>query len=67
MFVKDSEVLAHALLMWINYIETGDVVMSRNDAIESQKFKSIKSLTDEQMKFVLRLKALRENQMFGSE
>ena len=32
-FEKDSDCIAHALGMWANYIETGDVVLNREDVI----------------------------------
>ncbi len=58
LFEKDTHVKAHALNMWANHIETGDVTLSSNDAIRMKKFETLKVLTDDQKKFISRLRKL---------
>ena len=46
----ESEQIYHALHMWANYIETGDVCLSLNDAITMEKKPKI---TDDYQKGVI--------------
>jgi len=46
----------HSLNMWANYIETGDPVLNQIDAINMRQ--SIKPLSREQVKLVIRLRDL---------
>ncbi|KKL59836.1 hypothetical protein LCGC14_2211340 [marine sediment metagenome] len=52
----DKEMIAHALSMWANYIETGSVTMSAADATNQSKYKLIRGLNTDQQKFVIRLR-----------
>ena len=45
-----------ALQMRINYIQTGDVVTSAEDAISSGKTHLVKPLTEDQMRTILGMK-----------
>lgn len=56
MFENDNEIIAQALNMWANHVETGRVINSATDAINMGLFP--KPLTIEQMKFVIRLREL---------
>jgi hypothetical protein len=58
MFEKDNQIKAHALLMWANYIETGNVAMSAADAINCGRSNEIETLTRYQHEFVQRLRTL---------
>lgn len=58
MFNSDEHIKAHALLMWANYIETGNVIMSRLDAVNSGRHNSIKALNQSQQEFVIKLRRL---------
>lgn len=60
MFDTDNEKIYAALKYWANYIETGDVCLSRNDAIRMNKRNIIKPLNIEQEKFVIKLRELAE-------
>ena len=59
---KDSEIIRHALLMWRNYIQTGDVVMSTVDACNMGQKKRCRQLNAEQQEFVVRLEELAASQ-----
>lgn len=50
--------LIHALSMWINYVQTGDVSMSQVDAVNAKMEDKIKPITEEQMERILELKKL---------
>ena len=50
--------LTIAFNMRANYIETGDVNLSRNDAIAMRKTDIIKPLTADQLLLVIRLRQL---------
>ncbi len=63
MFEKDKYVKSHALSMWANYIETGDVCLSTCDAINSDRRDSIKALSLEQQEFVVRLRKLANKEL----
>ena len=54
--MTDEELIAHALDMWANYVETSNVSLSANDAAE-QKAK-FNALSLDQMKLVIRLREL---------
>jgi len=56
LFDSDQEIISHALNMWANHIETGDVCLSMTDA-QNMKI-PFKALTFDQMKFVVRLREL---------
>ena len=55
---KDSEIIRHALLMWRNYIQTGDVVLSTVDACNVGQEKRCRQLNADQQEFVTRLEEL---------
>jgi len=54
--MTDEELVAHALLLWSNYIETSNVALSAEDA-SAQKVK-FNALSLDQMKLVIRLREL---------
>ena len=59
MYENDNEIIAQALNMWANHIETGKVTTSAIDAEKSeQDWLCVKPLTMEQMKFIIRLREL---------
>lgn len=58
--MSDSELIQHALYMWANYIETGDVVLSATDADTIGQ--APKALDTHQMKMVIRLRELASKQ-----
>lgn len=51
-----EEMIAIALNMRANFIETGNPIMSRNDAIRSSKPELVKALEPEQEKLVVQLR-----------
>ena len=55
---KSTELICHALSMWKNYIETGNVVMSADDMRAAGAASKCRELTAEQIRFVARLDAL---------
>lgn len=59
--MKNKEILWRSVSMWINYIETGYVSMSAQDAINCGRTNHIKQLDTEQKEFVKRLETLRDN------
>jgi hypothetical protein len=59
---SDKEIIRHALLMWRNYIQTGDVVMSTADAVNSGQQDKCRQLNSNQIDFVIRLEQLAEKQ-----
>lgn len=52
----DKELITHALNMWANHIETGNVSLNAGDA-DNRKMK-VKALDDDQKALVLRLRKL---------
>jgi len=58
MFEKDSEIKYAALNMWANYIETGNINISFNDAINMKNYEILNTLDDFQKEFVIRLRKL---------
>jgi len=58
MFESDQSVIKHALLMWRNWIETNNVVISAQDALNMDEKKLIRPLDPEQREFVQRLEKL---------
>lgn len=54
----DLQVIAHALGMWRNHIETGNISMSKQDAINCNDAGKIKALDQNQQRFVSRLEQL---------
>jgi hypothetical protein len=60
MFEKDTHVINHALTMWSNYIETGDVTRSRHDLRKDER---ARALTDDQQLFCIRLRKLANEQL----
>ena len=57
---KDSNLIFYALNMWANYIETGNVALSKQDAINCKYSEVIKKLSPSQMELTLRLRKLSE-------
>jgi hypothetical protein len=60
---KDKYLISHALLMWANHIETGDICLNAIDAKKMGKEKQINALDVDQMKLVVRLKELSNKQL----
>jgi hypothetical protein len=56
--MSDHEIIARALSMWKNYMETGNVNLSNADALNCGNKDLIKPLNDEQVQFGQRLKKL---------
>lgn len=55
---RDEALIARALLMWRNYIQTGNVVLSHNDAVNSKQSHLLRQLSREQVDLVLKLEKL---------
>lgn len=51
----DNFVIYQALMMWRNYIETNNVTLSANDAVNMGKPEAVRRLDDVQRRFVDRL------------
>jgi|5_EtaG_2_1085323.scaffolds.fasta_scaffold113600_4 hypothetical protein len=58
----DKELISRALNHWANYIETGNVILSRDRARSMNK--EYNQLTHEQVNFVERLRIL-QNEVLG--
>jgi len=59
MYEKDKHVIIHALYMWKNYIETGNVKIGANDCNNNRDLqKKIKTLDSGQKDFINRLDSL---------
>ena len=56
--MDDKEIVFYSLRMWKNYIQTGDVNMSSDDAINRGCKDSIRMLNSDQQEFVIRLEEL---------
>lgn len=54
-------ICAMAVEMWANWIQSGDPVLSSGDLERMGRHKQIKALSEDQMRFVLRLKDLARN------
>ena len=63
--MPENEVIARALHMWANYIETGTVIMSAADAINQKK--PLHPLTLDQQKFVIRLRDMAIGELTGGK
>ena len=61
--MKEKEMIRSALNIWANYIETGTVNLSLEDAIKNKKYDEIKSLNDDQKNLVANLRALADKQI----
>lgn len=59
----DQEKIYYALSMWANHIETGKMTLSANDALHQNI--RVKPLTENQMKFVIRLLELSRKALNG--
>lgn len=57
-FNDDVNVVSHALSMWANYIETGDVTLSKQDCRNCGYTDRAKHLSNDQAFFVARLRHL---------
>lgn len=60
MAMTDKEIISHALSMWGNYIETGDVTLNGSDAVQRNKLKSIKFLDRDQLVLLGRIRQLQQ-------
>ena len=60
MNISDKEIIYHAITMWQNYIQTGDVCMSAKDCENVKEKKRIKNLTIDQMEFLVRMDKLKK-------
>lgn len=58
---SDNELTRLALVMFANWIETEDPLMSRNDAIKQKRLGEIKQLDLYQTERVFKLRKLAEN------
>lgn len=58
--MSDKEVIAHALQMWANHIQTGNVCLTPGDLNNMRRSSEIRALDTHQMKFLVRLEDLRE-------
>jgi len=56
MFEHDSTIVSQALILWANYIETGDVNMSGVDS--DNRGRSKNNLTESQLRLVAKIKGL---------
>lgn len=55
---RERELLRHCLHMRCNWMETGSVVLSRNDAIASRQPRRIRSLSAEQEAVIAEMRGL---------
>lgn len=55
---REKELVSTALDFWANYVETGDITMSRTDAVNRKLERRIKSLTEDQEQLVRDLRNL---------
>ena len=58
--VTNSELISQSLDMRANWIETGTVTLSANDAASSNQHKLIKMLDSDQIELVRRLRSIAE-------
>lgn len=58
--LSDEHLIYQALSMWINYIETGSVNMSANDARRCGCAAEVKGLDNDQRRFIERLRGLQD-------
>jgi len=58
MFESDHHIICQSLNMWANYIETGDVNMSQYDALNCNKPNTIQKLSQSQITFIEKIRAL---------
>ena len=65
--LEDSEIICHALLMWRNYVQTGDVTLSTTDACNMGDEGRCRQLNADQQEFVVRLEELANDQQAPSE
>lgn len=61
MLEEDKYVIAYALQMWKNYVETNNVKMDAESAIKQNMPENINALTDSQKEFTFRLKKLHDD------
>ncbi len=54
--LPDRQIIAYALDLWANFIQTGELTMSAQDAERAGE--PIKALSTDQMKMVIRLRDL---------
>lgn len=55
----DLDVAVHALSMWKNYIETGSVNLSAQDAANQDRQDEVRPLNDSQYRFLVRLEDIK--------
>ncbi len=56
--MSDDDLIAHALNMWANHIETGKVALSAEDAKRSGQSMLLRPMADSQKSLVTRLRDL---------
>ncbi|MBD8615402.1 MULTISPECIES: hypothetical protein [Pseudomonas] len=66
MFEHDHHIQMHALLMWANFVETGDVTLSAVDMNNCGRSKEIKRIDGKQVLFIERLRNLASAQAKNS-
>ena len=65
--LTNNEIIYRALMMWANYIETSDVNLSSNDAINMRRYNKINILDLYQQKFICRLRELAQTELIKSK
>lgn len=61
--MEDKELLYRSLIMWRNYIQTGDVNLSTQDLVNCGDTKDVRMLNIDQQEFVIRLEELAKEQL----
>ena len=61
--MNDKEIKYRSILMWRNYIQTGDIHWSSQDAVNIGKPEKAKMLSSDQQEFVIRLEELAKEQL----
>lgn len=60
MFNTDEDIILYSLSMWQNYIQTGNVSLSSEDAMNMKKPNLINPLNLDQIKFIARIETIKE-------
>ena len=63
--MSNKEVARRALLLWRNLIQTGDVTLSTQDAINAGQADKCRMLNSDQQEFVIRLEELADRMSTG--
>lgn len=65
--MPDNVVIYQSLMMWRNYIETNNVTLSANDAVNMGKPEAVRRLDDVQLRFIDRLEKLANRELERGE